>query len=151
MTDDVPEGFTRLSLRPSGFTDANGPIYGKRHDGRFVMGIRVEERHCNAAGRCHGGMLAALADILLAMGSNMEANLSSFLLTVNLTCDFLDGAARGAWLEGRVDVLRVTRTLVFSQGLLVADHAPVLRANAVLRRPSRSDPDSAADRILPVT
>ena len=148
MNDDIPDGFAILSLRPSGFIGLNGPIYGRREDGRFVMGIRIEERHCNPVGRCHGGMLATLADMLLAMGSNIEADLSSFLLTVNLTCDFLGSAERGAWVEGRVDVLKVTRKLVFSQGLLAVEGAPIVRTSGILQRPAETNPDYAAERLF---
>ena len=84
---DIPPGFARLALRPAGFIDANGPLYGRMDEGKFVLGFPVEDRHCNPFGLCHGGMLATLADILLVSGSNLQARLSSFLLTVNLSCD----------------------------------------------------------------
>ncbi len=145
----VPPGFTVLPLRGAGFIDANGPLYGKREDGRFVLGIRIEPRHCNPAGRCHGGMLATIADMLLAMGSNIQAELSSLLFTVTLNCDFLSAAPSGCWLEGRVEVLRVTRTLVFSQGLLTVDGEPVLRASAVLKRPSKPSTNYNSTLRLP--
>ncbi len=149
MTLAVPPGFTRLTLPPAGFIDANGPLYGRLEDGRLVMGIRIEARHCNAVGTCHGGMLTMLADMLLAMGSNLQANLSSFLMTVSLNCDFLDVAPLGAWVEGRLEVLRITRTLVFSQGVLAIGERPVLRANAVLKRPAQPDAAHAIERLLP--
>lgn len=149
MMDGIPEGFARLALRSAGFIDANGPLYGRLMDGCFVMGIRIEPRHCNPNGTCHGGMLAALADMLLAMGSNLQADLSSFLLTVSISCDYLDVAPVGAWLEGRVEVLRVTRTLVFSQGMLTTEGVPVLRTNGILRRPVQPNPDFATERVLP--
>jgi len=114
----VSEGFVRLPLPPAGFIDANGPLYGKWELDRIVLGVRIERRHCNTNGTCHGGMLALLADMLLAMGSNLQADLSRFLPTVNLTCDFLGPATLGSWIEGRLEVLRVTNSLVFSQGLL---------------------------------
>ena len=149
MDTAIPEGFSQLPLPAAGFIEANGPIYGKRDGDRVVIGIRIEDRHCNSAGTCHGGMLTTLADMLLAMGSNLQADLSRFLPTVSLTCDFLGPAPLGAWVEGRVDVLRITRSLVFSQGMLTIADEPVLRANAVLKRPSEPDPRYAASRFLP--
>lgn len=149
MSSDIPPGFRRLTLPPAGFIDANGPLYGKRDGNRLVMGIRIEPRHCNSVGTCHGGMLAMLADMMLAMGSSVQEDLRGFLMTVSLTCDFIDTAPVGAWVEGRPEVVRVTRTLVFSQGLLTRDGAPVLRANAVLKRPAEPNPALAADRLLP--
>lgn len=149
MSHDIPNGFARLRLRPAGFIEVNGPLYGTMRDGRFVLGFAVEDRHCNPIGTCHGGMLATLADMLVAMGSSLQADLSCFLLTVNLTCDFLGTVPSGTWLEGTVDVLRATRTLVFSQGMLTRAGDPVLRASAVLKRPAERDPAYARDLVLP--
>lgn len=149
MENSIPEGFIPLPLPPAGFVDANGPIYGKRENDRVVIGLRIEDRHCNSMGTCHGGMLTTFADILLAVGSNLQADLSRFLPTINLTCDFLGPAPLGAWVEGRVDVLQVTGSLVFSQGLVTVDSDPILRANAVLKLPSRADPRYSANRFLP--
>lgn len=148
MGYSTPEGFKPLPLPSSGFIDSNGPIYGKRDRGQVVIGIRIEERHCNSAGTCHGGMLTTLADMLLAMGSNLQADLSRFLPTISLTCDFLGQAPLGAWVEGRPQVLRVARSHVFSHGVLTIDEEPILRASAVLKLPSEPDPRYAASRFL---
>ena len=151
MTDDQPpEGFIRLRLPPAGFIDVTGPLYGRMMGGRFALGLRVRDRHCNAAGVCHGGMLATFADMLLAMGSNLQAELSSFLLTVNLTCDFLGTVPAGVWLEGHVDVLRITRTLVFSQGLVTFSERHAARVSGILKRPNHPDPAFGADRFFSV-
>lgn len=149
-TPSIPPGFRPLKkMARNPFIERNGPMYGRIEKGRFTMGFRVEEEHCNPAGHCHGGMLMTLADMLLIIGSNVEKRLDQYLVTVNLSCDFIAGAPRGVWLNGTVQVLRVTRNLVFSQGLFVianeaaegaeADPAAageqtiVLRASAILK------------------
>ncbi|HYM31295.1 MAG TPA: PaaI family thioesterase [Candidatus Cybelea sp.] len=130
----VPEGFAPLPFGPDGsFIHVNGPLYGRRDGDDLVMGFRVEPRHCNPANVCHGGMLMSVADMLLGAGSNFRSQLSRFLPTVNMTADFLAPAPLGAWVEGRADVLRITRNLVFAQCLLTADGAPALRASGVLK------------------
>jgi uncharacterized protein (TIGR00369 family) len=141
MHPDIPSGFTRMSNgADEEFVSRNGPLYGKREGDRFVLGFRVEQRHCNPGNTCHGGMLGTLADMLLIHCSNMQARLSRYLLTVNLTCDFIGPAPLGAWLEGRGEVLRVTKSLVFAQGLITADGEPVLRTNGVFKIPPQPDP-----------
>jgi uncharacterized protein (TIGR00369 family) len=145
----VRDGFTRLRLPPSGFIDANGPLYGRWEGDRVVIGLEIEARHCNSNGTCHGGMLTMLADMLLAMGSSLQGGLSRFLPTVSLTCDFLGPAQRGAWVEGRLDVLKVTKSFVFAQGLLTVQAEPILRANAVLKLPTAADPKYASEIFLP--
>ena len=115
---NVPEGFARLRLPASGYLEATGPFYARRDAGRFVLGLRVEARHCNAAGACHGGMIATICDVLLTVGGNVQSGQSRFLPTISITCDYLAPAPAGAWLEGRLEVLRVTRGLMFAAGIV---------------------------------
>ncbi|MEZ5730200.1 MAG: PaaI family thioesterase [Burkholderiaceae bacterium] len=96
----IPEPFKPLQLSPNPFIDDVGPLYGAMIDGRFVMGFQVEERHCNPAGNCHGGMLMTLADMVLLIGANFGAGVNRFLVTVSLATDFLAPAPVGSWLEG---------------------------------------------------
>ena len=145
----TPEGFRILTLPPSGFMQATGPVHGKREAGRFTLGFRVEERHCNAAGVCHGGMIATLCDMLLTVGSNIQSAQSRFLPTISFTCDFLAPAALGAWLEGRVEVLRTTRNLLFASGMLeAAGEGPVARTSGVMRLAADPDPRFHPDRYF---
>jgi len=131
---EAPPGFKRIPLVPEGnFADVNGPLWRRIEDGKLTVGFRVERRHCNPAGGCHGGMLMTFADMLLGLGSNFAERLNRFLPTVNLTGDFLAPAPLGAWVQGRAEVLRVTRNLVFSQTLITADDVPVLRASGVMK------------------
>jgi hypothetical protein len=54
---DIPAGFAPLPMGGE-FVGVNGPLY-LRHDGQGVrVGFRVESRHTNPLGICHGGMLA---------------------------------------------------------------------------------------------
>jgi uncharacterized protein (TIGR00369 family) len=139
----IPEGFKLLAGGASDlFIGVNGPLYRKRDGERFVLGLRVERRHCNPMPTCHGGMLMTFVDMAMAMGINYQEKLGRFLPTINITTDFLAPAQIGAWLEGRTDVLRMTRTMVFAQCLVTADGVNVVRANGIfkigaeLKRPS---------------
>jgi uncharacterized protein (TIGR00369 family) len=129
-----PSGFKPIRLTPKGnFADVNGPLWRRIEDGKLTVGFRVEARHCNPANNCHGGMLMTFADMLLGMGSNFAERLNRFLPTVNLTGDFLAPAPLGCWVEGRAEVLRVTRNLVFSQALITADGVPALRVSGIMK------------------
>jgi uncharacterized protein (TIGR00369 family) len=130
----VPAGFRPIPLGPGGsFMDITGPLYGKVEGERLMLGFRVEPRHCNPLNICHGGMLMTFADMMFGAGCNFQAKLGRFLPTVNLTADFLAPAPLGAWVEGRLDVLRTTRNLVFGQGLVTADGTLVLRASGIMK------------------
>ena len=144
----IPPGFVPLSFPPSAFVEMTGPMYGRREGGIFTLGFRVEPRHCNAAGVCHGGMIATVCDMLLTVGSNIQSNQSRFLPTISMTCDFLAAAQEGAWVEGRVQVLRTTRNLLFASGLLEAAAGPVARASGVMKLSAEADPRFHPDRYF---
>ena len=111
-----------------------------------ILGFRVEERHCNPGRVAHGGMLATFADMLLPIASRFQSKLDmGFLPTVNLACDFLAPAAKGAWVEGRAEVVRMTRNLLFAQGLASADGEPCLRANGIFKIKASKDASNIAN------
>ena len=104
-TSAIPDGFAIMRMPANPFIDGIGPLYGRLEDDRFVMGIRVEQRHCNPGGTCHGGMIMTLSDMLLLMGSNIEGRVNRYFTTVNVTCDFIAPAPMGAWIEGRMQAV----------------------------------------------
>jgi uncharacterized protein (TIGR00369 family) len=130
----VPAGFRPLPMLGD-FIAVNGPLY-LRHEGDLVqVGFRVEPRHTNPLGNCHGGMLASFCDMLLPLSihrKSKEVGLR-FLPTINLQLDYLAPAPLGAWVEGEAQVLRVTRALVFAQGLVTADGAIAVRMSGIFK------------------
>jgi uncharacterized protein (TIGR00369 family) len=145
MTPDLPAGFAALKLRPNPYIDACGPLYGRREGDRLVLGLRVERRHCNPGGTCHGGMLTTLADMLLVLGASAQTGDTRYMLTVSLSCDFIGPAPEGAWLEGRLNVLRRTRSLVFCEGRFDGDGALVLRLSGIAKPSGEPDPSFTLD------
>lgn len=148
MSDPIPADFKRLQLRPNPYVDACGPLYGKRDGEKLVLGLRVEPRHCNPGGSCHGGMLSTLADMLLVLGANVQSGQRRYMLTVNLSSDFIGPASAGSWIEGRLEVLRTTRSLVFCQGLLAADGRTVLRFSGIAKPSGEDMPEFTLARYL---
>ncbi|MBI5721632.1 MAG: PaaI family thioesterase [Burkholderiales bacterium] len=130
----VPPGFRR-SRAGAGFISLNGPLYFLHEGGQFKLGFRVEARHCNTMGICHGGMLATFADMLLPMGAIVQVKElhDRFLPTVSLQVDYIGPAKLGDWVEGEMQVLRTTRAMVFAQGLATSSGAVALRCSGVLK------------------
>ncbi|HEY5337974.1 MAG TPA: PaaI family thioesterase [Rhizomicrobium sp.] len=133
MSTDIREGFRPLNIT-MGFLGPNGPLYGK-WDGKLMrLGFRVEMRHCNPGQVAHGGMLATFADMQLPMAARFQSGQDmGFMPTVSLTCDYLAPAPLGSWVEGQAEPIKITRNLVFAQGLATADGAPCLRANGIFK------------------
>lgn len=130
---DIPAGFAPFKIL-IGFLETNGPLYGKWDGAHLLLGFRVEPRHCNPGGVAHGGMLATFADMLLPIASRFQSKADMGMMpTVNLTCDYLAPAPLGSWVEGRAELVRMTRNLLFAQGVATADGEPCLRANGIFK------------------
>lgn len=140
MSETIPEGFRLLRDTGGQFIAVNGPLYFKKTDAGLLVGMRIEERHCNPMGVCHGGMLMTFCDMCMPMAANFAHRLGQFLPTISMTTDFVGPAKQGDWLEGRTDVLKVTRNLVFTQAIITANGEAVVRASATFKRgPSVQD------------
>jgi acyl-coenzyme A thioesterase PaaI-like protein len=144
MDDRSPEDQGRNAIPPGfvprpvggGFMEAAGPLYVRRDaTGRGTFGLLVEPRHCNAKDMCHGGMLAALTDVVLGIGGLEQAGVKGFFITIGLTQDFLAPVPLGSWLEAEVELLRRTRTTMFVQGVFRVRGEAALRASGVFRLP----------------
>ena len=93
----VPDGFKPMAMGGD-FIGINGPIY-IRHQGPLVqLGLRVEQRHCNPMGNCHGGMLASFADMVLPLSIHRKAPQigNKFLPTISLQIDSQAPSGAGA-------------------------------------------------------
>tara|TARA_R110002049_G_scaffold46201_1_gene134605 strand:+ start:286 stop:762 length:477 start_codon:yes stop_codon:yes gene_type:complete len=149
MTDTtIPDGFTPIAMRANPFVDPLGPLYGRRDGDGIVVGLRIEERHCNPGGFCHGGMLMTLADMLLIYNSNTQSGIRQFMLTVNLTGDFIGPAPLGSWLEGHATMLRASRNMIFTNGMFTADGEPVLRVNGIFKPTGQANDMFTGDSLL---
>ena len=71
-----------------------------------------------------------------------------FLVTVHLTTDFIGTVPEGAWLEGRAQVLKITRSLLFTQGTMEVDNATVARVSAILKPTGEHDARFAPERYF---
>ena len=130
----IPPGFAPLQSGGP-FIQHNGPLY-LRHEGSVVQfGFRVERRHVNPMNNLHGGMMASFCDMLLPLSVHRKSDqvADRFLPTISLQIDYLAPAPLGAWVQGEAEPLRVTRSLVFAQGLVTADGEPCARVSGVFK------------------
>lgn len=142
-----PEGFIAVQIGGA-FATHCGPLFARWHEGHLQMGFRVAPHHVNPGNACHGGMLGMLADVLISSAAQYQTDIPrTFLPTVSLQTDYVAPAPLGSWVQGEAQILKVTRTLIFSQGLFTADGELVMRASGVFRRGPLL-PDTASDHRL---
>ena len=134
----IPQGFRRVE-RPTRnpFNELVGPFYERREAEAVSLGLRIEERHLNSRGFCHGGLLATLAD--LALGYSMLAaakGLTNFV-TVHLSVDYVDAAKEGDWVESQVDIQRIASKLAFANCYLLSGERRIVHASALFALPGK--------------
>lgn len=136
-----PSGFRDMAL-PGGYFVQFGPLYARLDAGVPVMGFFIDEQHINPLGVCHGGVISGFAD-MQALGAQYTAGVTDrFTPTIHLTVDYVSPAQRGEWVEMRVELLKATRGLLFTQALIKSGERLVARSSGVFKIGSspHSDP-----------
>ena len=129
---DIPEGFHPVQRpQPNPFNELVGPFYARRQGKDISLGLRIEERHCNSRGICHGGLLAALADVALGYAALAFSKGATSFVTVNLSLDFAGSAKTGDWVESQAEVQKTGSRIAFANGYLVANGVRIVRASAL--------------------
>jgi uncharacterized protein (TIGR00369 family) len=132
----IPEGY-EIVARTQGPTFAGlvGPFYAKREGRELSLGLRIEQRHLNSRGSCHGGLLATLADIALgyACVAASEDGQSRNFVTIDLAVEYLAATQAGDWLYSEVKVVNADTRTAAAAGHLLVEGRPVARISANFR------------------
>ena len=134
----TPAGFVPYS-RSSRYLELIGPLYESAADPSRV-GLRVDERHTNARGFLHGGVLAAVADVVMGHTAQRAGPPDTLLVTASMTTDFPGSAQLGDWITGAATVRRIGRQLAFTSCEFHARDRLVLAASGVFATAPRRDP-----------
>ena len=128
--DPATAGWKRM--RPDGYPALIGPFWFRRdEDGQgFRYGFPAEARHLNMGGVVHGGMLMSFADDVLGM-TVWEAAGRKPCTTVQLSTQFIAPVKLGEFVEGRAEVLRTTRSVVFVRGLVTVGERTIVHADGI--------------------
>ncbi len=149
---EIPGDFVPLDTA-SPFNRHVGPYHCCMVDKRFVLGLLIEEKHCNSAGRLHGGMMSAIADIAIGhnVGLTLAANAAADqgggdfeisdlrgapkapIATVSMSSDFVGTAGIGDWVEVHVDVQKAGQSLAFANAYIIKDTQRIARISAVFK------------------
>lgn len=130
MSAKLPAGFAAHE-RTSPYLDLVGPLLSRRSTGGLEFALIIDERHVNARGFAHGGVLAGLADVALGYAASNSQDPPAHLITVHLSVDFAGSARIGDAVVARVDVQRVGGRVAFANCYLTCDEKRIVRASAV--------------------
>ncbi|SDY91845.1 uncharacterized domain 1-containing protein [Modestobacter sp. DSM 44400] len=123
--------------RPSRYLELIGPPYETATDAA-VVGLHIDDRHTNARGFLHAGVLVAVADVVMGHTAHRVGGSGDGLVTASLTTDFLGSAHLGDWVQGVATVRRVGRQLAFTACEFTAAGRPLLAASGIFATVTRS-------------
>ena len=116
--------------RSSRYLELIGPLYEAAHDPSRV-GLRIDERHTNARGFLHAGLLVAVADTIMGHTAQRALGPDARLVTVSLTTDFTSRAQAGDWVEAHATIRRAGRRLSFTASEFIVAGRLILAASGV--------------------
>ena len=117
--------------RTSPFLDLIGPVLSRRVDSDTEFALAIDDRHVNARGLAHGGVLASLADVALGYATALQEDPPVRLITASMSIDFAGPVEKGELVVARVDVQRIGRRMAFANCYLSCDERRIARASAV--------------------
>ena len=84
----------------------------KINDTEYEFTLEVKEMHLNTGKIAHGGFLSTIADTGMGTAAHQVAG-DRRCVTINLNLQFITAAKLGDKLNGKVTILKKTKTLVF--------------------------------------
>lgn len=118
--------------RTSPFGNAAGPLMVRREAHGLTFAVRIEERHTNARGTAHGGVLSTIADMTVGYAVAMSTDPPTSLRTASMTIDFIATVRVGDIVLSTPRVLHVGSRLAHAEVVLLVDDRPIARASSTL-------------------
>jgi uncharacterized protein (TIGR00369 family) len=134
----IPEGYRAIE-RLSPFNALVGPLYERRDGEAVSIALRIEQKHTNSRGVCHGGVLATLADLALGYAMLARSGDKGSFVTAHLAVDYAGAARTDDWVHSQVEIQRVGARLAFANCYLVCAGKPIVRASAIFARDGKSE------------
>ncbi len=106
-----------------------GTIWLDRAARRYAL--RVEARHCNALGTMNGGAMATFLDGQAVAVTELAADGSNHTPTISLHVDYLVPPKPGDWMIADVTLVKMTRTMIFTQAIVRVGERAIARSHAI--------------------
>lgn len=127
----IRPGFVRLG-ETEGFIGLAGPYYWRpTAAGAVDYGFPAELRHGNPNGVLHGGSITTFMDTVL--GYEVIRVTGRRCATIALNTQFLAGGRAGDWITGRIAMRRLTGSMAFIDGEVLAGETLVATTTAIFR------------------
>lgn len=93
------------------------------------VAFKIDDRHVNARGICHGGMFMTFADATLGIVSWFVADKPT--VTLSLQSNFLKPGHLGDWVITRPKLIRKTASIIFVESTLEVEEEPIFTCSSL--------------------
>lgn len=131
----VPDGF-KAYRKDNTFNDVTAPLYLKIDQGQPVIGMYVEQQHCNFSGMAHGGCLMTVLDIALSGAVCNALDHYTSTPTISISFDFMAPAKLGDWITVEILSVKLTRSIGFVNAMLQGPDGDIARASGSFKLPA---------------
>jgi uncharacterized protein (TIGR00369 family) len=140
--DLAAHGWNRHEV--SGFSNLVGPFWSRSDAGARGYAFVAEERHLNGNGIVHGGILMTFVDQAIGM-TVWDAIDRRPCATIQLNTHFVDSGRAGELIEARAEIVRQTRSVIFTRAIVRTGTRTLLTADGIWKV-LRADPAAEAPR-----
>ena len=115
------------------FENDAGPFYWRLlNDGSHHFVLRTEERHANAHGLIHGGLMMTMADLTMAVTAKGDPD--DVYVTVSFNSEFVASGHAGDLVEARGELVRRTGSMAFVRGNIHVGERTLFVCSGVMKR-----------------
>ena len=104
--------FEQISLKPGFMKHNGGLLFRNISENEYEFKSKINNNHLNAAGITHGGYLSALIDAGAGTAAHRSAE-NAPCVTISLDIKFIGSSKVNDEIQGKVKILKKTKTLVF--------------------------------------
>ena len=128
--------FQQISLKP-GFMKHNGGLLVRKISNKnYEFKTKINKKHLNRAGITHGGYIAAIIDAGAGTGAHRVTS-NKVCVTISLDIKFIDSTKLGDEIVGKVNIQKVTRSLVFLICKLKSNKKIIATASGVWKKTNK--------------
>ena len=126
----IPDGWTRREFK--GIPASVEALWTRRDGDAWRYAVALDERHENAQGYIHGGVLSTFADHAMSL-MVWEASGRANCTTVQMNSHFLSAIKAPSFVEVDTTITKRGRQMIFARALLHVSGEPIMEVTGVWR------------------
>ena len=128
--------FKQISLKPGFMKHNGGLLFRKISKSRYEFKTKINKKHLNRAGITHGGYIASIIDAGAGTGAHRVTN-NKVCVTISLDIKFIDSTKLGDEIIGKVNIQKMTRSLVFLICKLKSNKKIIATASGIWKKTNK--------------